>query len=71
MDCTLISELQESKVCPTMNICKKKNNNNRKGFRKQCSGNLRVKIEDFVECLKTHWIRNTMKVFCTIADSDL
>lgn len=24
MDCTLISELQESKVCPTMNICKKK-----------------------------------------------
>lgn len=69
MDCTLISELQESKVCPTMNICKKKNN--RKGFRKQCSGNLIVKIEDFVECLKTHWIRNTMKVFCSIADSDL
>lgn len=24
MDCTLISELQESKVCPTMNICNKK-----------------------------------------------
>lgn len=50
-----------------MNICKKKKNN-RKGFCKQCFGNLRVKIKDFVECLKIYWIWNIMKVFCSIVD---
>lgn len=47
MDCTFIYELQDSKVCPTMNLCKKKKIRRKLG----------VTIEDSVECLKTHRIR--------------
>lgn len=66
MDCTFIYELQDSKVCPTMNLCKIKKN-----FADKCSGKLGVTIEDSVECLKTHRTRNTIMVFCSIAVSDL
>lgn len=45
MDCTFIYELQDSKVCPTMNLCKKK-------IADKDSGKLGVTIEDSVECLK-------------------
>lgn len=51
MDCTFIYELQDSKVCPTMNLCKKKK------IADKDSGKLGVTIEDSVECLKTHRIR--------------
>lgn len=46
MDCTFIYELQDSKVCPTMNLCKKKK------IADKDSGKLGVTIEDSVECLK-------------------
>lgn len=67
MDCTFIYELQDSKVCPTTNLCKIK----KKNFADKCSGKLGVTIEDSVECLKTQRIRNTILVFCSIAVSDL
>lgn len=54
MDCTFIYELQDSKVCPTINLCKKKK---KKKFADKDSGKLGVTIEDSVECLKTHRIR--------------